>query len=325
MLGKDADFDAIIKSSHFDKMRLTDTFNFQRRLPIDYNPNKPDFYGVDPLAYGPSYVFMTKPDLNISGSTNEIRLNQKYLEIEPDSSKNIFNSFELVNSLSSGSSGSSENPGAPDWIYLVTNMAENIPSTDISIDVHDIGDNWIGAKMPMPNHTLQSRQNGSLSIQYEEFSGTPILLLHKLWIDYMEAVGKGTVIAKKFYTSSKLLDYSVSIFAVVCSPDGTTIEGISKYTGCFPTSIPTSILAGERSRSGNVAVDITYQFTYFESMSKRLITDFNFVASGGRRNVASIIDAPSSPGDAAVQIIRKDNRYKLIFRNDDALGFASLL
>jgi hypothetical protein len=257
----------IIKKRFFSPDKYISTFN---PLKLGSYGSGSAGIGNDPAMTGPFYVFITKPDLNVLSEPSK-----KYLKIGSPVAPEI-----LANLLTNG--------GSSGFIKLLTNFAESFSTQDIVLDTLTVGEGWTGSKLTMPKHTLNSRQNGSVQIEYKEWSGLPVTLVHKLWIDYIEAVSLGYVFPKgsvstnegyqTAYVQARILDYASAMYCFQLLPDGKTIEFGTKYTGIFPTAVPYSPWSGKIGPSEIIKVTIPYAYSYMEPMDNLIFYEFDMSA-----------------------------------------------
>ena len=69
-----------------------------------------------------------------------------------------------------------------------------------------------------------------------------------------------------------------SIYYFVLNPDGKTIKYWIKYTGCYPTEIPSTSLQYNRGSSENVELNLTFQYTLKEEMNPDILKEFNLIS-----------------------------------------------
>ena len=242
---------------------LLSTFNPQRLHAHGYGT---EGIGGDPASTGPFYVFVTRPDLNLGTDAAK-----KFLGIGQPTAP------EPIAKLLQGGAG---------LIKLITNLAEGYSVQDVNLDTYAIGENWEGAKLSTPKSTLNSRQDGTIQLEFQEYSGLPITALHKIWIDYIEAVTKG-ILNPKYdspnYIGQRILDYACSIYVFQTQPDGETIEFGARFTGAFPTAIPFSPWAGKVGNSEGVKVTVPYVYSFMEPMDPAIFAEFN--VSAGKHGV----------------------------------------
>jgi hypothetical protein len=234
---------------------LLTTFNPQHLKASGYGAPG---IGGDPAATGPFYVFVTTPDCNILEEGA-----RKYHRIGAPTAP------EEIAKLLTGGAG---------FIKILTNLTEQFGVQDISLDTYNVGEGWDGAKLTVPKSTLNSRQNGTVQLELMEFAGLPITNLHRLWVDYVEAVTKGILSPKTStpnYITQKLLDYACSIYYFSLLPDARTIEFGVRFTGCFPTAVPYSAFNGKIGMADAVKVTVPYAFAYMEPMDPMIFDEFN--------------------------------------------------
>jgi hypothetical protein len=235
------------------------------RLLDEFNPNRLQTFGLGadgigsgPAATGPFYIFFTCPDLNLDDEKTRTQLGLG----KPTAPESI---AKLLT-------------GATGVIKLLTNTADSYSAQDITLDTSPIGETWIGAKLTVPKHTLSSRQDGSFQIDYVEYSGLPITLLHKIWVDYIEGVTNGLLQPKLTptdYIYNRVLDYACSIYVFQLLPDAETIEFGMRLTGCYPTAIPFSSWTGRIGGVDAVKVSVPYSYSFMEPMDYRIFEEFN--------------------------------------------------
>ena len=265
------DLTAFYKKRNVTPAELLTTFNPQR---LDPHGLGSEGIGGDPAATGPFYVFVTKPDLNLASANTK-----KFLGIgQPTAPANI------ANLLTGG--------GASGVIKMLTNLCESYGMSDIVLDIHSIGETWDGSKLVVPKSTLNSRQDGTLQLEYQEWSGLPVTTLHRIWVDYIDAVTRGTILPKSDgatnYISLRILDYACSIYAFQMQPDASTIEFGVRFTGCFPTAVPLSPWGGKLGTSEGIKVSIPYAYSYMEAMDPAIFYEFNTSAAGTGVSIANV-------------------------------------
>lgn len=246
----------ILRDRHTTPRELLDVFNPAR---VRAHGIGTDGIGGDPASTGPFYVFFTTPDLNIDAAATK-----KMLGIGQPTAPDA-----LARKLTGG--------GASGLIKLLTNLCESYNAQDVTLDTSPAAEAWDGAKLNVPKGTLTSRQDGTLQLEFQEWSGTPVTLMHKMWVDYIEAVTQGSVAPKNenpSYINNFVLDYAISIFAFHLMPDGETVEYGVKFTGCYPTAVPFSSWSGKLGASENIKVTIPYTYAFMEPMDSAIFYEF---------------------------------------------------
>ena len=241
---------------------LDERFVAPADLVDDFNPEKllalgagTAHIGGDPASTGPFYAFVTRPNLNIT-------------EGGPAWSKLGLGTptgpAALVKQLT----------GGVGLIPLLTNLCESYDAQDLSLDVHGIAEGWNGAKQTTPKNTLASRQDGHVQLAYQEWSGAPVTLLHKIWVDYIDAVTMGYLAPTEATMAGRVLDFAVSIYTFQLLPDAATIEFGARYTGAFPTAAPFSQWAGRLGNAEGIKVTIPYAYSFYEPMDAAIFAEF---------------------------------------------------
>ena len=266
---------------------MIDEFNPHRRTPL----------GLDPSIHGPAYVFISRPDLNI-GTDEAIGSVDRYLGLgTPSAPLRIRN--HLTRRAGNG------------FIPLLTNTCLSFPHQDITLDTMDMWENWSANKMTLPKDTVSSRQGGQVSLEFQEYTGAPVSLMMRIWVEYIDGVSKGRFYPHEDYLNDRVLDYSVAIYVFLLEPDGFTIEWGSKYTGCFPAAVPGSAFSTNIGGADGVKVSVPFNYSYYETMDPALFVDFN-----------STFD--NFPDSAAPNLSLANNRPDSISGGSDAVRIRQL-
>ncbi len=237
---------------------LVDGFNPERLLP--QGPGNA-FIGGDPAATGPFYVFFTRPNLNISGDGAANAAAR--LGIGTPTAP-----AELAQYLQGGQG----------LIYLLSNLCTGYDAQDIVLDTHNIAEGWDGAKQTIPRGTINSRQDGTVNLTFREWSGTPVTLMNKIWVDYIDAVAKGFLSPTAATLRARELDYACSIYCFQTLADGATIEFGCRFTGAYPTAVPFSPWGGKIGGGEGVEVTVPFHYNFYEPMDAAIFDEFSQIA-----------------------------------------------
>ena len=101
-----------------------------------------------------------------------------------------------------------------------------------------------------------------------------------LWVKYMENLSNGVFNPNPEMVRARKLDYMSSLFYFVFEPDGRTLKYWVKFTGCFPTEIPSSSLGYQKGSSEAVSVSIPFQYNVKEEMDPDILKEFNMLSLG---------------------------------------------
>lgn len=246
----------------------------------------------DPMVSGYGFIFITKPSLFIcptktTGSYDEMAYKNmtrdpyfvRFLETEAfnESDKLLpkLLSFRYYNNVGT-------------FIPMFTNKLKNLETNDIVMESSDVFDTKQGYRMPMPTFTSSSESVSQLSLSVTESANMDFTKLMSLWVKYINNVSDGTFDAHPTYVADGVLDYTCSIYYFALDPDGRTLKYWSKYTGCWPTTIPYSAMRYNRGDPQLVDIDIPFIYTYKEDMTPDILEDFNIVSMGMQDNLVNI-------------------------------------
>ena len=108
-----------------------------------------------------------------------------------------------------------------------------------------------------------------------------ITLLHKVWVDYINAVkinrispSRGTSSDSTDYILEKKVDYASSVYYFLLDADGCTIKYYAKYTGVFPTNVPYSAMSFKLGESNIKKLSIQYQYSFKEDLNPEILDEF---------------------------------------------------
>ena len=235
---------------------------------------------VDDYAQVPMYyLFFTAPSLNLGANTLKVMNFAHYLSEDKMGKKLI-----LSLSCNTGSSrGETPAEGKQKLMKLLTNCCEGFSPSDTSTGTVNVGETRFRHKQTYVAEDADSTGSGSFSVEYMEKPGLPVVKLHKLWYDYMQAIRKGMIKPFDYIREHRLLDYQVAAYYFALAPDGVSIEYWAKYTGVMPTAVPYSAFAGKPGGGEPVKVTIPYSFVYKEDMEPDILADFNDSVTGTPR------------------------------------------
>lgn len=238
---------------------------------------------VDPFVTGYAFIFVTKPNLFIDPEKNTSSQHSSlaYENMERDPYFSQFLATEALNStdvnivklLSYEPKYRKTN-----FIPILTNRFRNIQGGNVQMKVTQEFTTKKGYHIPLPDHTDDSALPGTVSISIPETSNLDITKMMGLWVNYMQNVSDGVFNPNPDSVKNGVLDYMSSIYYFVLNPDGKTIKYWIKYTGCYPTEIPSTSLQYNRGSSENVELNLTFQYTLKEEMNPDILKEFNLIS-----------------------------------------------
>lgn len=238
---------------------------------------------VDPFVTGYAFIFVTKPNLFIDPEKNTSSQHSSlaYENMERDP---YFSQFLVTEALNSTDVNIvkllSYEPKyrKTNFIPILTNRFKNIQGGNVQMKVTQEFTTKKGYHIPLPDHTDDSALPGTVSISIPETSNLDITKMMGLWVNYMQNVSDGVFNPNPDSVKNGVLDYMSSIYYFVLNPDGKTIKYWIKYTGCYPTEIPSTSLQYNRGSSENVELSLTFQYTLKEEMNPDILKEFNLIS-----------------------------------------------
>lgn len=238
--------------------------------------------GQDFATGGIAYIFFTKPDMNLWGDPNHSNLTWNLVK---DTWQELDDSFlrtmkkdkkvgaKIFDSLDGGRSKFDHGP----FIKLLSNTARNFEAKDTVLRTDEMAGNFVGHRLVLPGTTIDSESVDTVSINYNEYSDYSIMLLHKVWVDYINGVKRGTLWPKHTYIEHRVIDYVSSVYYFKTDETGRKIKFWSKLTGLFPTNVPYSAMSFHLGQTQLKDIDITYTYSFREDMKPEIIDEFKFL------------------------------------------------
>lgn len=232
-----------------------------------------------------TYVFFTRPDLNImDGGSNANWQSRNHTD-----SALIWKTHpELFKLLTDY-----RRCGDPDnFNLLLSNNVLSFTIDDEKLATNRAGKSWAEHEITY-GEQYTGRTAGEFNCTFTETSNLDIITLNKLWITYIDNVGRGawspyyftkdggrTVKNKKTswcHVYDRALDYAASAYVFKCGADGEEILYWSKYYGVFPITTGSSMLSlNDGAPIGDVGkVNITFAYSCKKDLSPISLLEFN--------------------------------------------------
>lgn len=238
------------------------------------------FYAIFPDMEMPadlkSYVFFTRPEMNLTGSGGGGSLsNQPSIRI---SSENKYDNRlqylaamnpEILYMLTEDYSNDH------DFIPYLQSRAESLQLPDYQIRTSEFTVPFFSYKFTYPTVTNESITGGSFDVTFREDADLRITKLFQFWIYYMDAVIKNKMKPTDQHILNNEYDFMTSIYEIITDPTTQKVLFWAKYTGCFPTSVPLSNLSHNLGSTMENKVSVQFSYMMVEAMEPRVITDFN--------------------------------------------------
>ncbi len=221
-----------------------------------------------------SYVFITRPDLNIyvNGSSVSAKPNQLVEVNKYDPRFQYMNTDypEILHMLTS------EYSTDHDFIPFLQGRTESLQIPDYELNTHDFAIPYYNFKMPYPGVGNESRTGGQFDITFREDNRMRVFKMFDFWIYYIDAMLKDRIRASNENIRKNEMEYTCSIYQFLCDPTSERILFWSKYTGCFPYAIPVSNLSHSLHNSVDNKVSVSFKYAYVEHMDPMILTDFAY-------------------------------------------------
>lgn len=271
--------------------------------------------GVE-LGKGFPYIFFTKPDLDLLDRGTG-KLQSKFDGIDHTFTYLYNNNPEIFKSLHTAFGGDHS------FNNYLSNMARSFEPSDEVIRTVETGETYTGWKTVYGRNTNESNSAGQFNIQYRDSRNLDITKMHKVWIDYMNAVYRGAIEVERNLIHKKILNYACSVYYIVTAEDGETIIYWAKYYGVFPINVPTSVLGWSAGSPLKLPeFSISYMYALRDQYDPLTLAEFNTLSSGPYEykkayNEANAMSSASWSGAPYVDIVKKPDgtvAYKLRFR-----------
>lgn len=222
----------------------------------------------DKLQRGFAHVFFVRPDCNILTNSGDSLVSS--LKDNQVFSYAMKNSSNLVRELVL------DNGRHHDFMMSLSNKANGFTLNDEYIKTDTYGKTYTGYSVAYGKHNIESKSSGSFTITYEDDKYMHIYQLHKLWVEYISGVYRGSIVPRDENILNKVLDYAGACYYILTAEDNETILFWSKYYGVFPSEIPSSQFSWAKGNViQNTDIEITYQYSFKEDYNPVAITEFN--------------------------------------------------
>lgn len=266
---RDSDYDIVRKNlnittgaSNLQTMRNFNIAWFNRfKTPI------PDMM----LSKTFSHVFFTRPDLNLA-KNNGSGIWEMTVQAHNDPLYYYLwkNNPDLIRLLTLDFSEKHNfNP------YL-SNMCVSFELQDEFIKSDEFMASYTGHKIKYGKSNIESKTAGTISLTFQDDDDFRTYKIFKAWVDYISKVYRGEIFVKEKYRRYRKLDYPCSIYYFLCGADGETILFWSKYTGCFPTTIPSAVSSWSKGNMLKLPeYNVTFEYAWKSDFDPLSLVEFN--------------------------------------------------
>lgn len=221
-----------------------------------------------------SFIFMTRPDLNLFDRDANGNLIDG--QMNPDLKR--LPTFKYIARLrrigaimgmleSSSSNWAGSNNRTP-WLSIITNQATGYSPIPREMDTVEVGETFHGNKIIYAEPTFNYKIAGTIDIPFRERRDLSLYYTLKMWIDYIQAVTLGRASPKREYIQDMILDYATSIYFIQTDETMENILYWEKLVGVIPLTVPDNFFEwDEKTLAKNM--EYTIKFAY----SMRVVQD----------------------------------------------------
>lgn len=220
-----------------------------------------------------SFVFMSKPDLNlyklddnemiIKGTMNEDLIRFPIFKYV---GRNREIGSEILDSLEYWQTESHDTP----WMSLITNLATNYTPIDREVGYTEVGETFHGNKIIYGKHDYKYQIAGTTTITFNEKRDLSLWLTIKLWTEYIHLLNLGYVEPHPSHIRECELDYAVALWYIQTDETMERIIYWEKLIGVFPIKCPDSFFEYDINEPGK-KMEHSIEFAY----SMRSVMDTN--------------------------------------------------
>lgn len=267
---------------NIDRRTIATTFN---RFRVPTMDNR--------LAGSRGYVYFTRPDLqlnmqearNLGGGANSISGVASSITNGGITSAristmaaNLLKSHSTIMAYLMGDKGE----GNHSFIPIFTHCCTGIDIPDEVLDTMEFGETFTGWKFIYGMSMNKSKTAGSISVNFEDDNKLSIYKMIKMWCEYIDAVWRGEAAPKSEYIRLHVIDYAISIYYFLTDNTGENIIFWTKYTGCFPTSVPSSTFSDKLGDMIHTpSYNISFAYSRKDDCNPIHLAEFNHLSNDG--------------------------------------------
>ena len=245
------------------------------------------------LSGSRGYVYFTRPDLqlnmqearNLGGSASSISgmagsiVNDGITSARISTmAANLLKSHSVLMGYLMGDKGE----GNHSFIPIFTHCCTGIDIPDEVLETMEYGETFTGWKFIYGMSMNKSKTAGTVSVNFEDDNKLSIYKMIKMWCEYIDAVWRGEAAPKSEYIRLHVIDYAISIHYFLTDNTGENIIFWSKYTGCFPTSVPSSTFSDKLGDMiSNPSYNISFAYSRKDDCNPIHLAEFNHLSGDG--------------------------------------------
>ncbi len=303
---KNSDIESLLRSRGIYSRRYIDRGLYNAFNRFGYNLIDP--YNIPTVTR--EYVFFTKPDLNIlttSGGVedglykdlNKSLLNypfftdaySRYRAVLEDLcwSHSVRKIDPIYNSSNKNTGGTLDYNIRNNFIPLLSNtLTSTLQLPDKSAEYIETNGNVYGTKVRYRGSSSGSK-NFTFSLEFQDTRFYDVYMFFRIYDEYITLKNLGIVGPKQRQIWRKILHDQFSIYKITVDEDGTTITHFAKYTGVFPTSVPTSMFSDMNNTDPKGRLSIEFNAFEVEDMNPYILREFNSVSSSPLNGINNLM------------------------------------
>jgi hypothetical protein len=220
---------------------------------------------------------MTRPDLNI---TDELTKTAPSKEVTAANDLFLIDSVTRFNVVMNQLTEHSYRDHQ--LMTFPSGRIEMIQIPDLSLGTYQYTQPFTNLKMEHGGGMLESKSGTSVSIQFRDDKQLRLHRMIHAWVHYIDAVKRGALSPKQRYIIENRFDYMCSIYYFLCGPTGTDIRWWCKFTGCFPSEVPTSDMSFNLGGGGPESTfSVNFNCFWYEPCDLSSLIEFNQVTKVG--------------------------------------------
>ncbi len=202
------------------------------------------------------HIFFSRPDLNLNLEQSRVNGLARCYPV-----------IHMVNGIDPYVAGSLTSEGPPgtgnhQFCNILSHACTGIDVADEVLETVETGETYTGWKLTYGTSLNRSKTAGNVSCTFRDDNMLSVYKIMKIWCEYINSVYHGEYRPDDKYFNRHELDYAIAIYYFLTrnTADGEILFW-TKYTGCYPTAIPSSNFGDSQ---GNIIKSPTYtvQFNY---------------------------------------------------------------
>lgn len=235
-----------------------------------------------------SFIFMTRPDLNLFKESNPRLLGNseniidntqlsedvdripifRYIHGLTDGTKDVLKSLEFY---------CGENNILTPWLSIISNQARSYDVMNRDLDTVFTAETFHGNKVVYGEPTFKHLISGTVDIAFKDRRDLSLYFTLKAWVEYIHAVSLGYITPKRMHMLNYELDYATSLYYIVTDETMSKIIYWEKLTGVFPITVPDSIFSFDQTgrSEGRLEYNITFAYSMRSTMDDFHLSEIN--------------------------------------------------